>query len=422
MGKSKKSNLGIIIPIIFAVIIILIYYYLPRDTYPENVKNTLKLAGDNANELQLVLDNYKNDSLKLEAAYFLIGNMSGHCFVNYVLEDTSENEIKFNVNDYENYDQLIKSFDELENKHGVLDFNKKDKFEDIKTIKSDFLIRHIDAAFDAWRNKPWAKNLSFEDFCEYVLPYRGSNEPLEDWRQTFIESYVSVNLQMTDSTDPIEAAALINTDIMTYFTFDPRYYYHPTDQGLTEMLENGLGRCEDMTNITIYAFRANALAVTSDYTPYWANTGNNHAWNAILNRENKVIPFMGCEANPGEYKLHNKMAKAYRKMFSEQKQNLYFQKRKQEKMPRWLAGKNYKDVTTDYVDVCDVAVTFDKEIPDSVDIAYLCVFNSGEWKPIHWGKIENSTTTFTDMGVGIAYLPALYLNEEIVPYGVPFIL
>ncbi|MEA1980688.1 MAG: hypothetical protein U9N54_06920, partial [candidate division Zixibacteria bacterium] len=36
--------------------------------------------------------------------------------------------------------------------------------------------------------------------------------------------------------------------------------------------------------------------------------------------------------------------------------------------------------------------------------------------------IENSTTTFTDMGVGIAYLPALYLNEEIVPYGVPFIL
>ena len=190
METSKKSNLGIIIPIIFAIIVILIFFYYPRDMYPENVKNSLELAGDNAKELRLVLDNYKNenDSLKLEAAYFLIGNMSGHCFVNYVLEDTSENEIQFNVNDYENYEQLIKAFDELENKHGVLDFNRKDKFEDITNIEGDFLIKHIDAAFKAWRNKPWAKNLSFEDFCEYVLPYRGSSEPLEEWRETFVES------------------------------------------------------------------------------------------------------------------------------------------------------------------------------------------------------------------------------------------
>lgn len=37
-----------------------------------------------------------------------------------------------------------------------------------------------------------------------------------------------------------------------------------------------------MTNLAIFAMRANGLAVTSDYTPFWADSSNNHAWNAIL--------------------------------------------------------------------------------------------------------------------------------------------
>jgi hypothetical protein len=177
-----------------------------------------------------------------------------------------------------------------------------------------------------------------------------------------------------------------------------------------------------MTNLTIFAMRAVGLAVTSDYTPHWANSGNNHAWNSILTLEGKVVPFMGAECDPGKYKLHNKAAKVYRKTFGKKKNNLIFQNRKQEKVPGWLAGKSYVDVTPDYVDVCDVAIKFAKEIPDSVDIAYLCVFNSGEWRAIHWGRVDGDMATFTDMGADIAYVPALYLNEEIVPWGPPFIL
>jgi hypothetical protein len=227
---------------------------------------------------------------------------------------------------------------------------------------------------------------------------------------------------MADPIDAVGAAAIINDDIKTWFGFDPRFYYHPTDQGLSEMMRTGLGRCEDMTNVTIYAMRANGLAVTSDYTPHWANSGNNHAWNSIVTPDGNVIPFMGAERNPGEYRLANKTAKVYRKMFAAQPDNLIFRDRKQEKVPGWLAGKSYLDVTADYQDVCDVTVKLERAIPDSVDIAYLCVFNSGEWKAIHWGRIEDQTVTFTDMGLDIAYLPALYLNEEIVPFGNPFIL
>jgi len=392
--------------------------------YPPEVTEALDKAGQNRGQLVKVLEHYraKGDSLEYLAAGWLIGNMPSHFYGTYVLQDTTGAEINFSIFDYPDYASLTQSFDSLEKRYGTLDFQAKGKIYDVETISAELLIDHIDYAFRVWHEKPWARWVSFDEFCNYILPYRGSNEPLENWRPVFWGRYLTLQNGMTDSTDATEAAVKINNDIMSWFGFDPRYYYHPTDQGMTEMIKNRLGRCEDMTNLTIFAMRANGLAVTSDYTPAWADAGNNHAWNAILIPGGKVVPFMGAEANPGSYGLANKFAKVYRKMFSEQKNNLAFQDKKQTELPGWLAGKSYIDVTGDYQEVCDVTVPFDKPIPDSVDIAYLCVFNSGEWKAIHWGRIENGKVVFTDMGKEIAYLPALYLNKKFVPYGPPFIL
>lgn len=392
--------------------------------YPSDVKEALSKAGSNKSELKKVISHFKDtgDTLMLQAAYYLIGNMEGHSYTVIAYYDTSGNEVPIDVNAYPDYLSMLAHLDTVEAKQGTIDYDKKEVFEDLKNIKADFLINQIEYAFKAWRTLPWAKSISFDDFKEYILPYRGSNEPLEPWRKYFYDKYHGIDTLMTDSTDIIEAAAIINKDVRSYFGFSERYYLHPTDQGLSEMLQNGLGRCEDMTNLAIYAMRANGLAVTSDYTPYWANTGNNHAWNAIVNADGDVIPFMGAEADPGDYNLSSRAAKVYRKMFGYQKDNLIFQKRKQENVPRWLAGKSYIDVTSDYVDVCDVTINFKKQIPDSVDIAYLCVFNSGEWQPIHWGRIVNNSAVFTDMGVDVMYMPALFLNEKVVPWGPPVLL
>ena len=392
--------------------------------YPPEVANALQKAGDNRPELEKVIEHFEisDDSLMLDAAYYIIANMDGHNYAILAYYDTSGSEVEIDVNAYPDFQAILSYLDTVESERGEINYDKKELFDDLETIKADFLIDQIEYAFKAWRELPWAKTVTYENFKNYVLPYRGSNEPLEPWREYFFDKYHGIDTMMTDPYDLIEAARIINKDVRSYFGFNERYYLHPTDQGLSEMLANGLGRCEDMTNLAIYAMRANGLAVTSDYTPYWANTGNNHAWNAIADAEGNVVPFMGAEADPGDYKLHNKAAKVYRKMFGQQKDNLVFQENKQEKIPRWLAGKSYIDVTADYVDVCDVTINFDKQIPDSVDIAYLCVFNSGEWEPIHWGRIQNGSATFTDMGVDIMYLPALYLNEEIVPWGPPVLL
>ena len=411
----------------------------------------LEKAGDNAGELQKAIYHYTNDAnnQELTALLFLIANMEDQSYATYRMFDTANVDVDFNVLDYPNYDSLTASVKEIEKVRGELDFEKKELIYDLEHITADFLITQIDYAFKAWEERPWSKNYNFDQFCRYILPYRGSNEPLEEWRQYFYEKYAHIVEQMKNPTNPLEAAALINDDIKTWFGFDPRYYYHPTDLGLSEMLSSKLGRCEDMTNVTIYAMRANGLAVTSDYTPYWANSGNNHAWNAIVTAEGDVIPFMGAEASPGTYQLSGKVGKVYRKTYDQQKDNLVFQVDSTVELPGWLKGKYYTDVTKDYTDVADVEFRFyfssDKVIKDnpysykyemsdngkyivgrnhseSNNIVYLCVFNSGEWKPIHWAKIKDNKAICKDMGTGVMYLPAFYQNGEIIPIDSPFLL
>ena len=60
-------------------------------SYPPDVAESLSAAGNNRAELEKVIDHYKasGDSLKLDAAYFLIGNMEGHCYATYRLVDSS---------------------------------------------------------------------------------------------------------------------------------------------------------------------------------------------------------------------------------------------------------------------------------------------------------------------------------------------
>lgn len=392
--------------------------------WPPAVKAALDSSGGNRAELETVLRHYAagSDSLKSVAAQFLIANMEGHSYIEYELRDTTGAAVPFEILDYPDLDSLEAAFKLLEAAHGTLDFKPKATVTDLETISAEFLIAHVDDAFAAWQELPWARALPFDLFLEYVLPYRGSNEPLEAWRPEFRRRYAAVAGELADSTDAIAAAARINNDIMSWFRFNSRYYYHPTDQGLAEMLDRRMGRCEDMTNLTIFAMRANGLAVTSDFTPFWANSGNNHAWNAIVTAERRVIPFMGAEANPGEYALANRVAKVYRKTFSKQPGNLAFQPRKQRDMPRYLSGKSYTDVTADYTSVCDVTVPLTAAIPDTIDIAYLCVFNSGKWQPVQWGRIAGDSVMFAAMGVDVAYLPAFYAGGESIPAGLPFIL
>ncbi|MCB0805547.1 MAG: transglutaminase domain-containing protein [Bacteroidales bacterium] len=391
---------------------------------PEAVKNVLDLAGNNKAELEKVIHHFKDNGevIKEEAAYFLIGNMKNHGYLDYKLVDSAGNKVDFNVLDYEDYEHLLDGWDNIEDNRGKIHFEKDTFYFDYNEISAEYLIKNIDLAYQAWDENPWAQHLAFEQFCEYVLPYRSSNEPIESWREYFMEELAWVKDSVKDPSDPIEAACFVNDYIKSWFRFDPRFYEHPTDQGLHEMLSGKMGRCEDMTNLAIYAMRSLAIPVMSDFTPYWANTGNNHAWNAILADSDSIVIFMGGEANPGEYELGHKLAKAYRKTYAVQENSLAEKLDKNEKAPPYLNSNTIRDVTDEYVKTKRTKIELERNLPDSTNFAYLCVFNSGEWKAIDYTRPYGENAIYSKVGLGVAYLPAFYYEGEIIPAQQAFIL
>lgn len=390
---------------------------------PETVVHVMDKSGDNRHNLEEVLEHYNknNKVIEEEAAFFLISNMEGQGYLEYSLKNENDETLDFSIFDYPTYDDLLKGWDSIKKREGEIRFTPDTFVEDERVITASFLIENIDLACEAWDRYPWCGHLDFNAFCEYILPYRGSNEPLESWRPYFHEKLKWVIDSVNNPEDPAEAATLVNNYIMSWFRFDPRYYEHPTDQGLNEMLENKKGRCEDMTNLAIYAMRSIGIPVMADFTPYWANTGNNHAWNAVWGANDSVIIFMGGEANPGEYKLANKFAKVYRKTFANQKSSVAMKLPEGEKAPPYLDKKNILDVTDQYTKVENIDLNLTDNIPDSASFAYLCVFNDGKWKAIAGAETDKNRVKFRKMGLDIVYLPALYVKGEIIPAGNAFI-
>jgi len=372
------------------------------------LENALQKAGDNRAELEVVLDHYPEESQKHEAACFLIENMAGHNYAELLFFDVNDVLVEFDALSFSNYEEASAAMSAIEKERGEVHYAKGEVVEDTQSITAEYLIDNIDLAFHGWKTNPWSKDLSFEDFCEYVLPYRGSNEPVESWRGELIEKFSNLASEMENPTDPKEAGRLLEQKANQIIGFDPIFYLHPTDQGFAEMKQRGMGRCEDMTNMQIYAMRAGGVAVASDYTPHWAKSGNNHAWSVVIDADGKgYAPISGVAA------------KVYRKTFSEQLDSLGAKLEEDEKAPRWLKGKYYKDVTDSYVETSDVQLMVS---PSSEKYAYLCVFNSGQWKAIQWSTIEHNVANFRGMGRDILYLPAFFVGEEIVAAGQPFIL
>ncbi len=391
---------------------------------PDSVLIVLKKSGSNRVELENVIKEFqsKENALKLKAAYFLIENMEDKGFARFEVSDSDDNVIGFSALNYPDYNSMTRAWDSIVRFRGKLHQQKVEFKYDYEIISADYLINNVNQAFEVWENNPWTKFLNFDQFCEYILPYRSTNEPLEDWRSYFEKDYSWLKDSIQDVNDPVEVCNWINNDIKSWFRFDPRFYEHATDLGLTEMVEGKMGRCEDMTNLAIYAMRANGIPVMSDFTPYWAKSGNNHAWNAVVGADGKIVIFMGGEANPGHYKLNQAKAKVYRKTFALQPESLAAILKKNEEAPPYINRNGIVDVTREYVPVSDVEL-LTREIPDSIRFAYICVFNTGEWKAIHWSFIEDEgMVRFTDMGTDIAYLPAFFINGEIIPAGNQFIL
>ena len=144
---------------------------------------SLSQAGDNRKELEAVLLHYQNDTLKQQAARFLIENMDAHyCFGGDAVEKyylAMDSVFRHGKGDRAYWNR---QYDSILGQTGqALDSCMAVPLFDIEHVKADFLIAHIDSAFAVW-HRNWNRQYSFEMSLRYVLPYRIGHEGLSLWR------------------------------------------------------------------------------------------------------------------------------------------------------------------------------------------------------------------------------------------------
>ena len=382
------------------------------DRLDDRIDEALADAGANRAEIERFLARYPadGDREKHLAARWLVANMPGHGFAQIELVAPDGTRLDFDALDHRTLGEAKAALDRLEAAHPGCDFKRVRFDADLEHATADFLAAHLDDAFDTWRTMPWAKAIRFEVFREFILPYRGSNEPLGLWRAPARKRLAEVCAPLAGETDVRAVGEKVRAASHAWTGFTDLFYLHPTDQSYDEMCERRLGRCEDITNMVSFGMRSVAAMCASDYTPWWAASDNNHAWEVVLDAEGE-----------GRAGLAGRAAKVYRKTFARQPASLAAIRRDGETVPRWLSGDHYIDVTAQYQPVGTVEVAIDGA-REGERFAYIAVFNGGAWRPIDWARVEHGHAVFRGIGRNILYMPMLTDAAGDRPAGTPFVL
>lgn len=388
------------------IYILLIVLCLSCSSEYDNLRTALNASGDNRKELEKVLSHYssnKGDSLKLCAARFLIENMPGHYTHDnkYIRKCITEfDSLNPNINEYIKssiYSSLFYDYDAL----------NYEKVYDITIIKSDFLIKHIDYKFYLWKNVPWYNEVSFDVFCETILPYRIDIEPIINPSYDSIYKNIYKINEIVNQMSYCDISIFLSADYVANKLFQKNYI---SQYKLSNGENKSFSDCIDRAYSYTEKMKLIGVPSTIDFFPHWARQNGRHYFNTINNSH-----LLNLTVN--ENNLY-RGAKIYRKTYSH---NLA-PKEDGNYIPN-LFSSFHKDVTSEYIKCSDVTVRLsDSNINKPIN-AYLCVFNDAEWRPVAWSdKLDKGNAQFKDLGNEVVYQPVYYKKNELIIAGVPFIL
>ncbi|MDE6459301.1 MAG: hypothetical protein K2K52_00510, partial [Paramuribaculum sp.] len=380
------------------------------------VMSALDKAGNNRSELEKVLRHYSKEPEKLEAARWLILNMHSHYSVEGdeidSLEKVYEPLLGYKVNF-----GLERETIEKWNKYPFYTLLRKD---DIRSLKADFLIDNIDRAYDDWKNLPWNKNLSFDEFCELLLPYNIGDARIRSWRKTYADHYRPKLDSIYQGDDAVEAAKHLCRIVISEGWKYNDELITPHRDAVT-LFNHRVGCNRDYIDMMTYVMRSCGLPVAIDQLLISPESKNSHRWVVVKdNQTGRYIP-VGTDSmepdrdNPPRDK--RKKGKVYRVTFGEQKSH-------EEKfmnirsLPLKITQPFLRDVTDEYFapDSATVPVYTNKKN------VYLALPVLEEWLPIDAGKIRNDSVTFKNFEGGVFYVPVVVNNSVFEACGYPFYL
>lgn len=418
-------------PGLFFITVFLLFVVIgcrPGDSQPQTpLELNLKYAGKNRPELEKVLSHFSRhpaDSLKLRAAVFLLSNMETKH--HYGGEWISRMDSLFygKVTHLDN-DRIIKLPDSIA-LHGQIPRDKDILLlYDVECLGSSYLIKNINDAFDSWQNAPWSSSVSFDAFCNYILPYNSMNENPESWRDTLSHRYSPLLYQAYLPKTMVDLTCALIDEQESWFSYTGKLGYHPGYLSISQILQGKKGTCNEMANLGAYAARALGIPVAIDYAPQYGNLFDTHKWDALILSDTSFVHFEGGESRPGDmsytFERDHKFAKVLRFQAGWEPSSFAAKALRSgiRDLPEFLSEPRVKDVTSYYTKVSDIRLPIRGRQGKPV---YLCVYQWHDWTAIGGGFIHHDTVVFPKMGRGIVYLPMYYSGKKYKAAGSPVLL
>lgn len=367
------------------------------------LEELLALSGDNRKEVEAVLSHYKGDSLKLQAACFLIENMLGQGTVEYTFIDRNGNKYSLEELSVIRRDTLFEMI-----KFGK--FEQASAHPDLLSVSAGYLIENIDIAFETWRRYPWCSSLPFESFCRDVLPYRIKQEPLERWRSFYYHRYKIV-------ADSLAQAGATREQVVFFFNakYGKKYIHNvskmPGDLPLSLIERLGGGTCDHLALNAAQLLRSVGVPLHLDLLPYHGKINGGHAYNSFVDESGRLHFFSPYERQPERAKWTAPLV--LRVCYELQPESIV-------KVNPWnalLVNRHLKNVTNEYYKTCDVALPAYTE--DT--LAFLATYNRGDFKVVAQARRENDGIRFPMLTCGLLYYPMVAKGQQLFPAGKPFI-
>ncbi len=269
---------------------------------PGDVEEALVLAEENREELEKVISHFskhEEDSLKLRSALFLISNMPLHSSV--LMKNKSTNLMPYikmadkklfeifkdqrqdSLQSESFLDEVDKIKDFVQAKMARVNFKEKIVYygpiSDVKVFDARFLTEHIEHAFTL-RELPMVSQLSFQDFCDYILPYRLIDQKVitqtgKDYHAIFYKYLKTSANDEAEIMDALERFKLV----ISYFRRILGDYPYSKYLGFEELFFNSPSYdCYDMVNTQGLILNACGIPAKACINLSFKNRSGSHAF------------------------------------------------------------------------------------------------------------------------------------------------
>ena len=389
----------------------LFYLLVAACSKNERLELALQFAGENRGELEKVLDFYRYDDEKYAAACFLIENMPHY----YAYRGEAIDSVKRTLLKYLKEKVAVKA----ESDHWKnFNFDSQEKVYDAQVITAEYLINNIERAFRTWKERPWNKNLTFDEFCELLLPYRVNNGPLGNWRKEYEDRYAWMLDSLYTGSDVIAATDTVAHRLRAEgFVYSWDYVF--PSLGPAFLMEHRIGTCGDACEFASYVYRALGIPIATDMYVYSSETRKGHTWNAVRDTTGKYIGFWFSEQDAirdSVYSDLRKAGKAFRQCFGSRAEELETL-REDRDVPDFFKDLYRKDVSADYY-----PDTLWMATPEEAygKYAFLGVFNPYGWMGIDMATVKDGKTAFPHVEPKVIYAPMSYRDGHYRVMDYPF--